>query len=215
MVGRPEDFGLPTPNHKFFEAHPTQSLELLLRLGSGDVIPKPNISRLDGDTVHFDDGTSGDFDIIIYATGYNITFPFFDEEFISAPDNRIDLYKRMFYPGIDDLIFHGFAQATPTLFPCRIPGSTRRRLRRRQLPPPIGRRHAPRHHRGYGALHRSHAGPAAPHPAARLLPLRAQHAHREIPEGLKRARELGPPTWAGVGNAVDKVAPTTSVEAKA
>ena len=38
---------------------------------------------------------------------------------------------------------------------------------------------------------------------------------KEIPEGLKRARELGPPTWAGVGNAVDKVAPTTSVEAKA
>ena len=117
MAGRPEKFGLPTPNHKFFEAHPTQSLELPLRLGSGDITPKPDISRLDGTTVHFDDGTAGDFDIIIYATGYNITFPFFDEDFISAPGNRIDLYKRMFYPGYDDLIFHGFAQATPTLFP--------------------------------------------------------------------------------------------------
>lgn len=116
-AGRPEDFGLPTPNHKFFEAHPTQSVELPLRLGSGDVIPKPNISRLDGQTVHFEDGTADDFDIIIYATGYNITFPFFDPDFISAPGNRIDLYKRMFRPGIDDLIFAGFAQATPTLFP--------------------------------------------------------------------------------------------------
>ncbi|MBL2359317.1 NAD(P)/FAD-dependent oxidoreductase, partial [Klebsiella pneumoniae] len=60
---------------------------------------------------------SGEFDIVVYATGYNITFPFFDPEFISAPDNRIDLYKRMFAPGVEDLVFAGFAQATPTLFP--------------------------------------------------------------------------------------------------
>ena len=50
--------GCRTPNHKFFEAHPTQSVELPLRLGSGDVTPKPNVARLDGDTVHFEDGTS-------------------------------------------------------------------------------------------------------------------------------------------------------------
>ena len=49
--------GCPHPNHKFFEAHPTQSVELPLRLGSGDVTPKPNVARLDGDTVHFVDGT--------------------------------------------------------------------------------------------------------------------------------------------------------------
>ena len=113
----PTLYGLPAPNHKFFEAHPTQSGELPLRLKSGDVTPKGNIARLDGATVHFEDGTSSDFDAIIYATGYNITFPFFDESFISAPENQIRLYKRMFKPGIDDLVFMGFAQATPTLFP--------------------------------------------------------------------------------------------------
>ena len=67
--------------------------------------------------MHFEDGTSADFDVIIYATGYNLTFPFFDPEFLSAPDNRIDLYKRIIKPGIDDLLFVGFAQSTPTLFP--------------------------------------------------------------------------------------------------
>ncbi len=113
----PTLYGLPPANHKFFEAHPTQSVELPLRLGSGDVIPKPNVARLDGATVHFDDGTSDDFDVIIYATGYNITFPFFDPDFISAPDNHIRLYKRMFKPGVEDLVFIGFAQAVPTLFP--------------------------------------------------------------------------------------------------
>jgi cation diffusion facilitator CzcD-associated flavoprotein CzcO len=118
MTGsNPELYGLPKPNHKFFEAHPTQSVELPLRLGSGDVIPKPNISLLDGSTVHFEDGTSADFDVIVYATGYNITFPFFDESFVSAPGNQIRLFKRMFKPGVDDLVFMGFAQAVPTLFP--------------------------------------------------------------------------------------------------
>ena len=113
----PTLYGLPAPNHKLFEAHPTQSVELPLRLGSGDVIPKPNVARLDGQTVHFEDGTSAEFDAIVYATGYNITFPFFDPDFISAPGNEIRLYKRMFKPGMDNLVFIGFAQAIPTLFP--------------------------------------------------------------------------------------------------
>ncbi|WP_235735403.1 flavin-containing monooxygenase [Nocardioides alcanivorans] len=117
ISGRPENYGLPKPNHKFGEAHPTQSVELPLRLGSGDVTAKGNISRFEGETVHFEDGSCADFDVIIHATGYNITFPFFDPEFISAPDNQIRLFKRIFKPGVDDLAFVGFAQATPTLFP--------------------------------------------------------------------------------------------------
>ena len=118
MTGsNPELYGLPKPNHKFFEAHPTQSVELPLRLGSGDITPKGNVARLDGETVHFEDGTSADFDVIVYATGYNITFPFFDPEVISAPGNTIRLFKRMFLPERRDTVFMGFAQATPTLFP--------------------------------------------------------------------------------------------------
>ncbi|WP_314036965.1 NAD(P)-binding domain-containing protein [Dietzia sp. CH92] len=117
-AGRPESYGLPKPNHKFFEAHPTQSVELPLRLGSGDVTAKGDIERLDGRTVHFTDGTSAEFDVIIQATGYNTTFPFFDRDFLSADaHNHVPLYKRMFTPGIEDLAFVGFAQATPTLFP--------------------------------------------------------------------------------------------------
>jgi cation diffusion facilitator CzcD-associated flavoprotein CzcO len=117
ISGAPEKYGLPRPNHNFLEAHPTQSSELLLRLGSGDAIAKPNVNRLDGHVVHFEDGTSETVDVIIYATGYNITFPFFDQDFISAPDNRIPLFKRMLKPGIDGLVFIGFGQAIPTLFP--------------------------------------------------------------------------------------------------
>ncbi|GAA1054413.1 NAD(P)-binding domain-containing protein [Dietzia sp. CQ4] len=117
-AGRPESYGLPKPNHKFFEAHPTQSVELPLRLGSGDITAKGNIARFEGRTVHFEDGTAQEFDVVIQATGYNTSFPFFDPEFLSADaHNHVPLYKRMFSPGIDDLVMVGFAQSTPTLFP--------------------------------------------------------------------------------------------------
>ena len=86
--GRMEDFGLPHPNHGFLEAHPTVSSELLLRLGSGDAIAKPNIAELQGDRVRFEDGSVEQVDAIVYATGYKITFPFFDEDFLSAPGQQ-------------------------------------------------------------------------------------------------------------------------------
>jgi cation diffusion facilitator CzcD-associated flavoprotein CzcO len=115
--GRMEDFGLPHPNHNFLEAHPTVSSELLLRLGSGDAVAKPNVQELQGRKVLFEDGSVEEVDAIVYATGYKITFPFFDDDFLSAPENRFPLYKRVFKPGIDDLAFVGLAQTIPTLFP--------------------------------------------------------------------------------------------------
>ncbi|MDQ6834600.1 MAG: NAD(P)-binding domain-containing protein [Actinomycetota bacterium] len=117
VSGRMESYGLPTPNHRFLEAHPTVSSELLLRLGSGDAVAKPDVAELLGDRVRFTDGTVEQADAIVYATGYRITFPFFDPGFISAPGNVLALYKRMFKPGIDDLAFIGFGQAIPTIFP--------------------------------------------------------------------------------------------------
>ena len=117
VSGRMEDFGLPTPDHKFLDAHPTVSSELLLRLGSGDAVAKPNVAELLGDRVRFTDGSVEQVDAIVYATGYRISFPFFDPEFISAPGNVLPLYKRMFKPGLDDLCFIGFGQAIPTIFP--------------------------------------------------------------------------------------------------
>jgi cation diffusion facilitator CzcD-associated flavoprotein CzcO len=115
VVGRVENFGMPTPDHEILTAHPTVSSDLLQRVGNGDIIVKPNVAELRGDRVEFTDGTVEPIDAIIYATGYNIRFPFFDPEFLSAPDNVLPLFKRIFVPGIDNLMFIGFAQAIPSI----------------------------------------------------------------------------------------------------
>jgi hypothetical protein len=71
---------------------------------------KPAIASLAGESVRFSDGSEEPVDVIVWATGYKVTFPFFDEDFISAPDNELALYRRVFKPGIDNLFFIALLQ---------------------------------------------------------------------------------------------------------
>lgn len=115
--GRPEQFHLPQPDHPLLSTHPAISQELYLRLGSGDVKPKPDLRELKGRQVTFADGTTEDVDVIIWCTGYRITFPFFDEGFISAPGNEIALWKRIIDPRFSNLFFIGLVQPLCALMP--------------------------------------------------------------------------------------------------
>lgn len=116
-VGRVERYGLPRPDHRLLEAHPTISDEILSRLTHGDVGVKPNIERKLGDRVRFVDGSEEPVDAIIYCTGYNVSFPFFDPAFLSAPDNDLPLFKRVFRPGLPDLFFIGLLQPLGAIMP--------------------------------------------------------------------------------------------------
>src|SRR5699024_2205500 len=87
-AGTPEPYGLPTPNHRLFEAHPTQSVGLPSRLGSGDVTAEGDIGGLGGHSVRCADGTSAECDVSIQASGYNTPFPFFAAGFLSADANN-------------------------------------------------------------------------------------------------------------------------------
>ena len=111
------DYGLPEPDHKLLEAHPTISSDLLPRIGHGDIVVKPNIQAFEGDSVRFEDGSSEKVDLVIYCTGYKITFPFFDEGLLSAPDNRIPLYRRVVSPEHPGLYFIGLLQPLGAIMP--------------------------------------------------------------------------------------------------
>ena len=116
-VGEPWDYGLPTPKHPFGKTHPTISNEIHIRLGSGDVLPKPNITRLAGNAVEFSDGSKVEADVLVYATGYRISFPFLDQTTIAAQDNDIALYQRIFDPKNPDLLFLALVQPLCAMMP--------------------------------------------------------------------------------------------------
>ena len=116
-VGRMESYGLPEPDHKFAHAHPTVSGRILDRLAHGAITPKPNIAALEGDKVRFTDGSEVHADLVVYCTGYKITFPFFDEDFITARDNELPLYKFMFHPEYENLFFLGLVQPLGAIMP--------------------------------------------------------------------------------------------------
>lgn len=116
-VGKVEDYGLPKPAQGVGEAHPTVSSDILSKVGHGFVKVKPNIAELQGDKVKFTDGSVVDADIIVYCTGYKVTFPFFDENFISAPDNDLPLYRRVFKPGLNNVFFVGLLQPLGAIMP--------------------------------------------------------------------------------------------------
>jgi cation diffusion facilitator CzcD-associated flavoprotein CzcO len=115
-LGRMEDYGLPKPDHEPLEAHPSVSGEFLTRAGCGDIRFKPAIRALEGKQVRFEDGSVEDVDAIVFATGYDMKFPFFDDpDLLPDADHRMPLFKRMMKPGIDNLFFMALAQPLPTL----------------------------------------------------------------------------------------------------
>jgi trimethylamine monooxygenase len=54
----------------------------------------PLLTRIDGSTVHFSDGTSKDVDAIILCTGYQHSFPFL------ADDLKLRTHNRLYSPGL-------------------------------------------------------------------------------------------------------------------
>ena len=116
-VGKVTDYGLPQPDHQVLEAHPTVSDDLLTRLGHGDIEVKPNLDRFEGSKVFFADGSAVEADVVVYCTGYKVSFPFLDDTIVRAEDNHVDLYRRVVSPDHPGLYFVGLIQPLGAVMP--------------------------------------------------------------------------------------------------
>ena len=115
--GKVTDYGLPQPDHAVLHAHPTVSDDLLTRLGHGDITVLPNIDRFEGSKVFFVDGSAHEIDVVVYCTGYKVSFPFLDDKVVRAEDNHIDLYRRVVDPDHPGLYFVGLIQPLGAIMP--------------------------------------------------------------------------------------------------
>jgi len=111
QIGRYRDHGLPEPEFSPTSAHPTINSEIFDKIRHGKIHPRPGIQHIIGQTVHFSDGSSATYDVIIAATGYAIHFPFFNPDFIDWREAAsIPLYLRIFHPCHPSLFFIGLVQ---------------------------------------------------------------------------------------------------------
>ncbi|XP_013886531.1 dimethylaniline monooxygenase [N-oxide-forming] 5 [Austrofundulus limnaeus] len=90
------------PKHRLFSQHPTVNDDLPNRILSGTVQVKPNIRRVHGSSVEFDDGSVvDDIDLLVFCTGYSFSYPFLASSVISVSENKASLYKYVFAPELD------------------------------------------------------------------------------------------------------------------
>jgi cation diffusion facilitator CzcD-associated flavoprotein CzcO len=108
LEGDPARLGLPKPDHRLFETHPVVNSILLHHLRHGDITARPGILRADGRTVHFTDGTSDDFDLVLFATGYRHRVPVAQRYF--GDEQHPDLYLSVFSRAHAGLCGVGFTE---------------------------------------------------------------------------------------------------------
>ena len=198
-VGPMERYGLPNPDHRLGRTHPTVSTRILDRLAHGEIAVKRGIERLDGREVLYTDGAREEADLVVCCTGYKISFPFFDERFFAAPENRLVLYKRLFAPEHRGSVPHRLRAAVGGDHADRGAAGAARRGRA------AGRVRAALAG-GDAARHCAHAAP----PGAALPELQAAHAAGRLLQLRRRARGRAP--RGGAAGAGERRRPADSGE---
>lgn len=118
LQGRYAKYHLKKPTHKPLTTHPTINSELLYFIRHGKVSTRDEIKCFDGTQVCFSDNQKETFDTIIFATGYNIQFPFFPQELIDYQKSTdISLYLKMMHPELKTLYFIGLFQPQGCIWP--------------------------------------------------------------------------------------------------
>jgi hypothetical protein len=100
---------MPTPEARTLADSATTVNDLLLYwVHHGRIAIRPGISRFDGKTVHFSDGTSKEYDSILWATGFNVSLPFLADDTIRWRSGTPVRYAGGILPeGVEKLYFVG------------------------------------------------------------------------------------------------------------
>jgi thioredoxin reductase len=110
-------YGLPKPGHRLLCGPLAVSDSLLSGLRRGEIVVKPAIERLGRDRAYFRDGSSERVDVVIYGTGYKISFPFLRDSLTGGRGGEVPLYRRVVSPALPGLYFIGLVQPIGAIMP--------------------------------------------------------------------------------------------------
>ncbi len=110
FIGDYRHYGLQSPSHKLFERHPAFGTDVLNYLRQGRIKPRPDIARFSGTKVHFTDGSVGEYDLVVAATGFNNSIPFLPKSLVRVENDIVQVYGGAFPDTVKNLYIVGWAQ---------------------------------------------------------------------------------------------------------
>lgn len=117
LIGRPESYGLPAPDHPPFSSHPIMNSEVLHHVGHGRIRPRPDVERLEPHAVIYRDGAREEVDEIVLATGYRTDAPYLPEGLLEYEGgNRPVLWMRIAHPHKPNLYALGFIETNSAVY---------------------------------------------------------------------------------------------------
>ncbi len=117
--GSPEQYGAPAPDPSFFAAGVTLAQQYLPLVAEGRITVRPWMTSVDGRSVSFTDGSSDEFDGILFGTGFELDLPFLSDEIRTIVDIdtvHLDADRYTFHPDLPGLAFVGMWDQSGGLF---------------------------------------------------------------------------------------------------
>jgi hypothetical protein len=120
LAGRPDHYGAPAARDSVAKAGITLCQHFLPLVAEGRIDVRPWMADVNGRVIRFSDGASGEFDAVLFGTGFELHLPFL------APDIRdtlgldakhLELHLRTFHPALPGLAFAGLWDQAGPYFP--------------------------------------------------------------------------------------------------
>ncbi len=111
-IGLPHRHGLQKPDHKLWETHPVVNGQLYNHFRAGSITTTGDVARFDSSDVLFCDGRRERFDLVIYATGYQVSLPLIAPHHLCATAEKTcpRLFLNLLHPTQDDIAVVGLIQ---------------------------------------------------------------------------------------------------------
>ncbi len=110
FIGDYRRYGLQRPSHKLFERHPAFGTDVFNYLRQGRIKPRRDIARFSGTKVHFTDGSVGEYDLVVSATGFHNSIPFLPKNLVRVENDIVQVYGGAFPEAVKNLYIVGWAQ---------------------------------------------------------------------------------------------------------
>jgi dimethylaniline monooxygenase (N-oxide forming) len=117
VAGNPADFGAPEPDADIRVAGVSLCQDYLTQISEGAITCRPSIAAATDREVTFVDGSTGNYEAIICATGYDLDIPYLDRDLWSAVGPSFGLYHRTLHPDLPGLGVIGQFLAQGPYFP--------------------------------------------------------------------------------------------------